>query len=79
MIDYAIKHLRIKAILLDYIQEIYVRDWGKYSRTDELKEAMVRLDATAQSTNIPVIIAAQLKRETDSPLDLYNQYMTEAH
>ena len=78
LIDYAIKHLRIKAILLDYIQEIYVRDWGKYSRTDELKEAMVRLDATAQSTNIPVIIAAQLKRETNSPLDLYNQYIADS-
>ena len=78
LIDYAIKHLRIKAIFLDYIQEIYVRDWGKYSRTDELKEAMVRLDATAQSTNIPVIIAAQLKRETDSPLDLYNQYIADS-
>ena len=78
LIDYAIKHLRIKAIFLDYIQEIYVRDWGKYSRTDELKEAMVRLDATAQSTNIPVIIAAQLKRETNSPLDLYNQYIADS-
>ena len=39
---------------------------------------MVRLDATAQSTNIPVIIAAQLKRETNSPLDLYNQYIADS-
>ena len=78
LIGFAVQHLRIKAIFIDYVQEIYVRDWGKYSRTDELKEAMVRLDATAQSTNIPVIVAAQLKRETNSPLDLYNQYIADS-
>ena len=78
LIDYAIRNLRIKAIFIDYIQEIYVREWSKYSRTDELKEAMVRLDATAQKTNVPIIMAAQLKRETNSPLDLYNQYIADS-
>ncbi len=78
LIDYAITHLNIKAIFIDYVQEIYVREWSKYSRTDELKEAMVRLDATAQRTNVPIILAAQLKRETNSPLDLYNQYIADS-
>ena len=78
LIEYAIKHLSIKAIFVDYVQEIYVRDWSKYSRTDELKEAMVRLDATAQKTSVPIILAAQLKRETNSPLDLYNQYIADS-
>ena len=78
LIEYAIKHLSIKAIFIDYVQEIYVREWSKYSRTDELKEAMVRLDATAQKTNVPIILAAQLKRETNSPLDLYNQYIADS-
>ena len=78
LIDFATSHLRIKAIFIDYVQEIYVREWSKYSRTDELKEAMVRLDATAQRTNIPIIMAAQLKRETNSPLDLYNQYIADS-
>jgi DNA primase len=78
LIEYAIKHLSIKAIFIDYVQEIYVREWSKYSRTDELKEAMVRLDATAQSTSVPIILAAQLKRETNSPLDLYNQYIADS-
>ena len=78
LIEFAIKHLNIKAIFIDYVQEIYVKDWSKYSRTDELKEAMVRLDALAQRTNIPIILAAQLKRETNSPLDLYNQYIADS-
>ena len=78
IIDFSVKHLNIKAIFIDYIQEIYVREWSKYSRSDELKEAMVQLDATAQSTNVPIIAAAQLKRETDSPLDLYNQFIADS-
>ena len=78
LVDFAIRNLNIKAIFIDYVQEIYVREWSKYSRTDELKEAMVRLDATAQRTNIPIILAAQLKRETNSPLDLYNQYIADS-
>ena len=78
LIKLAVKNLRIKAIFIDYIQEVYVREWSKYSRTDELKEAMVRLDALAQKENLPIIIAAQLKRETNSPLDLYNQYIADS-
>ena len=78
LIDFSVKHLNIKAIFIDYVQEIYVKEWSKYSRTDELKEAMVRLDALAQSTNLPIIMAAQLKRETNSPLDLYNQYIADS-
>ena len=78
LIDFSVKHLNIKAIFIDYVQEIYVKEWSKYSRTDELKEAMVRLDALAQSTNLPLIMAAQLKRETNSPLDLYNQYIADS-
>lgn len=78
IIDFATKHLKIKAIFIDYAQEIYVRDWSKYSRTDELKQAMVMLDATAQRTHIPIILAAQLNREANSPLALYNQYIADS-
>lgn len=78
LILYATKKMKIKAIFIDYVQEIYVEDWAKYSRTDELKQAMVELDAIAQRTNIPVIMAAQLSREVVSPLDLYNQYIADS-
>lgn len=78
LILYAIKKLKIKAIFIDYVQEIYVEDWTKYSRTDELKQAMVELDAIAQRTNLPIIMAAQLSREAVSPLDLYNQFIADS-
>lgn len=78
LILYATKKMKIKAIFIDYVQEIYVEDWAKYSRTDELKQAMVELDAIAQRTNLPVIMAAQLSREVVSPLDLYNQYIADS-
>lgn len=78
IIDFSVKNLKIKAIFIDYIQEIYVRDWSKYSRTDELKEAMVRLDLKAQETKIPFIIAAQLSREATSPVDLQSQYIADS-
>ena len=78
LILYATKKLKVKAIFIDYVQEIYVEDWSKYSRTDELKQAMVELDAIAQRTNLPIIMAAQLSKEAVSPLDLYNQFIADS-
>lgn len=78
LILFATKKLRIKAIFIDYVQEIYVEDWSKYSRTDELKQAMVELDTIAQRTNLPIIMAAQLSKEAVSPLDLYNQFIADS-
>ncbi len=78
LITFSVKNFNIKAIFIDYVQEIYVREWAKYSRTDELKAAMVSLDAVAQRTRVPIIMGAQLKRETNSPLDLYNQYIADS-
>ncbi len=78
LIEFAVKHFKIKAIFLDYIQEVYVENWSQYSRTDELKQAMVQLDAIAQKTKLPIILAAQLSREAISPLDLRNQYIADS-
>lgn len=78
LIRYADKKLKVKAVFIDYVQEIYVEDWSKYSRTDELKQAMVELDVIAQRTNIPIIMAAQLSKEAVSPLDLYNQFIADS-
>lgn len=78
LINFAVKHLKVKAIFIDYVQEIYVREWSKYSRTDELKEAMVQLDLLAQRTNLPFVMAAQLNREANSPLALYNRYIADS-
>ena len=78
LIEYAVKHIKLKAIFIDYVQEIYVENWSQYSRTDELKKAMVDLDTIAQKTKLPIIMAAQLSREATSPLDLFNQYIADS-
>ena len=78
LLSFAMRHLRVKAIFLDYIQEVYVKDWAKYSRTDELKQAMVTLDGIAQRSGIPIILGAQLRRDVNSPLDLFNQNIADS-
>lgn len=78
LIEYSVKNLKIKAILLDYVQEIYVENWSQYSRSDELKKAMVELDLIAQKTKLPIIMGAQLSREAASPLELNNQCIADS-
>ena len=78
LIEYAVKNLKIKAILIDYVQEIYVENWSQYSRSDELKKAMVELDAIAQRTKLPIVVGAQLSREAASPLELNNQCIADS-
>lgn len=74
ILDYAKENLPLRAVFIDYIQELYIEDFKKM-RTDELKEIMVELDLFAQNARIPVIAGAQLKRETASPADLFNNMM----
>lgn len=78
LIEYAVKNLKIKAILIDYVQEIYVENWSQYSRSDELKKAMVELDSIAQRTKLPIVVGAQLSREAASPLELNNQCIADS-
>ena len=72
------REIKIKCVFIDYIQELYIEN-TKVQRADELKEVMVELDMFSQRNNIPVIVAAQLKRETaDSPLMLTNQCIADS-
>lgn len=74
ILNYAKEHLPLRAVFIDYIQELYIEDFKKM-RTDELKEIMVELELFAQKTKLPIIAGAQLKRETASPADLFNNMM----
>lgn len=68
----AIEEKNTQVIFIDYIQEIYVEN-SRAPRTDDLKEICVLLDQVAQEYNIPIVVAAQLKAETESPLTMANQ------
>lgn len=73
LLRYAVKEKNIKAIFLDYVQELYIESNKAKVRADELKEIMVEIDLIAQEADIPVVLAAQLKRECSSPLTMGNQ------
>ena len=77
ILRYATRARNIRAIFLDYAQEIYIERW-KNPRTEELKEIMIEIDLIAQEANVPIIMGAQLKQETDSPLSLDNQTIADS-
>ena len=56
------------------MQELYIEALKRNTgRVDELKEIMVEIDLIAQRRDFPVVMGAQLKRETASPLSMTNQ------
>lgn len=64
---------KIKGIFIDYVQELYLPDAKAKVRADELKQIMVDLDLFAQETSLPIVMGAQLRRETSSPVSMSNQ------
>lgn len=70
---------KISAIFIDYIQLITIDDdMRNTTRAYGLKAACDRLRAFSISTGLPVICAAQLKRDVDSPLDLRSENISDA-
>lgn len=83
IIGYAIENpplgLPIRAVFVDYVQELYLEEKDKtYGRTDELKKIMVDIDILAQEANIPIIMGAQLNRDTKSIKHLFNQIISDS-
>lgn len=75
---YAVNEISIKAIFIDYVQELYLEDNKAKARADELKEIMVEIDLIAQEADIPIVLAAQLRRETSSPITMANQDISDS-
>ena len=83
IIGYALQNpplgLPIRAVFVDYVQELYLEEKDKtYGRTDELKKIMVDIDILAQEANIPIIMGAQLNRDTKSIKHLFNQIISDS-
>ena len=68
---------KVKAVFIDYIQ-LLSKNGCRKQRTEELKEICQDLKNLAVKTQIPIVVAAQLNRETKSPLDLHSQNIAEA-
>lgn len=73
------KQFRIKAVFIDYVQEIYIEN-TKNKRPDELKEVMTELDQLTQHYNFPLVLAAQLNAQSaQTPLALTNQCIADSY
>ena len=68
---------KLKAVFIDYIQLLTIRG-SKLQRREELRDIAQSLRKLAISLQIPIVVAAQLNRETRSPLDLCNENIAEA-
>lgn len=76
LLKYAFRHSDkpIKAVFIDYIQEVFLESPKKsLQRTEELREISVSLDIIAQEESVPIVLAAQLKADVESPLTMRNQ------
>ena len=76
LLRYAFKNKdrKIRAVFIDYVQEIYLESTKRgQNRTDELKDICITLDSIAQETDTPIVLAAQLKADVESPLSMSNQ------
>lgn len=79
-IEYMAKHMKVKAVFIDYIQLLQMEGKSnRVSRTEELKAICTDLKDFAVTSKLPIICAAQLNRDgAKSPLDMRPQNMSES-
>lgn len=76
-VRYISTNTKIKAVFIDYIQLLSKRG-NRLQRTEELKDICKDLKNLAIAENLPIVVAAQLNREANSPLELHSQRIAEA-
>ena len=71
----AVRKRNVGAVFVDYVQMLYLENKGKMqARTDEICRILVDIESLAKQYDIPIVLAAQLRRESsDSPLTIDNQ------
>lgn len=67
----------IKCVFIDYIQKLHLKD-NKLSRTEELSKICSSFEALAIELGIPVVMAAQLNRQTTDPVGMCSQHLGES-
>ena len=77
LLRYLSSQLRIKAVFLDYLQAIYKEGYRK-DRREELREICKEINKTAKDLDIPIVLSAQLNRDTPSPTDMSGSNLAES-
>ncbi len=70
----AVRKRNVGAVFIDYAQMLYLENNKTNARTDEICKILVDIESLAKQYDIPIVLAAQLRRESsDSPLTIDNQ------
>lgn len=69
LLEYLSSKMKIKAVFLDYLQAIYKEGYKK-DRREELREICKDLNKTSKELDIPIVLSAQLNRDTPSPSEM---------
>ena len=77
LLEYLSSQMKIKAVFLDYVQAIYKEGYRK-DRREELREICKEINKTAISLDIPIILSAQLNRETPNPSEMSGDNIAES-
>ena len=78
LLEYLSSKMQIKAVFLDYVQAIYKGNGYRKDRREELREICKDINKTAISLQIPIVLSAQLNRETPNPTDMSGENIAES-
>ncbi len=77
LLGYLSSQMKIKAVFLDYVQAIYKEGYRK-DRREELREICKEINKTAISLDVPIVLSAQLNRETPNPTEMSGDNIAES-
>lgn len=77
LLGYLSSKWSIKAVFLDYVQAIY-KEGNKKDRREELREICKEINKTAIDLQIPIVLSAQLNRDTPSPSEMSGSNIAES-
>lgn len=77
LLEYLSGQMTLRAVFLDYVQAIYKQGYRK-DRREELREVCKELNSTAIKLEVPIILSAQLNRETPNPSDMSGDNIAES-
>jgi KaiC/GvpD/RAD55 family RecA-like ATPase/5S rRNA maturation endonuclease (ribonuclease M5) len=77
-LDFAVSNIPTRAIFIDYIQILRSTKFARQPRAEQLKEICISLKDFSVKYKIPVVLAAQLRREAKTPLRMDNTQMAES-
>jgi hypothetical protein len=69
---------KVKAVFLDYLQAIKLKENYSREKREELREVCKALNKAAKELDIPIVLAAQLNRETPNPTDMSGNNIAES-